>query len=204
MIKNQNYILHRPWADILFETNLPSDILKKMLKISDDVLTDSKRMNWGNNLAGQIKDELLISPGILEQEGLLSFFGNMIREYVYQYEVHKPRIKVDISSMWIVEQQIGEYNPIHTHTNCDISAVMYLKIPEYLSSNKPERDDDGAILFIGGAGMPDKLKTNAVKINPKPGQFFIFPGHMMHTVYPYRTNDDFARRSISFNSSFTY
>ena len=108
--------------------------------------------------------------------------------------------------MWIVEQQPGEYNPIHTHTSCDVSAVMYLKTPNFLPSEKTERDDDGTIYFVGGVGndRQGQLKINSLKIKPTAGQFFIFPAHMMHTVYPYKTNDNFARMSVSFNASFEY
>ena len=116
----------------------------------------------------------------------------------------KNHIQVTLNSMWIVEQQPGEYNPIHIHTNCDISAVMYLKVPEFLDSEKPERGDDGTIYFVGGVGEHTKLKMSSLKVKPKPGDFFIFPSHLMHTVYPYKTNDNFARRSVSFNAQFEY
>ena len=213
-----SYTLHRPWSDILFETTLPPMVLEKIIEISDEVLADSKRISWGENLAGQIKEELLIEPKLLKKENLLDFFGNMVQEYVHQcnlqqappdqhqhIETVKNHIHVTMNSMWIVEQQPGEYNPIHTHTNCDISAVMYLKVPEFLPSVKEMRyDDDGTIYFVGGNGTNDKLKMSSLKIKPKPGQFFIFPAHLMHTVYPYKTNDNFARRSVSFNASFEY
>ena len=52
-----SYNLHRPWSDILLETTLPPMILEKMIEISDKVLADSERENWGKNLAGQIKEE---------------------------------------------------------------------------------------------------------------------------------------------------
>ena len=55
-----SYHLHRPWSDILLETHLPPMILEKMIEISDEGLADSKRISWGENLAGQIKEELLI------------------------------------------------------------------------------------------------------------------------------------------------
>ena len=212
-----SYTLHRPWSDILFETTLSPMVLEKMIEISDEVLADSKRISWGGNLAGQIKEELLIEPKLLEKENLLDFFGNMVQEYVHQcnlqqappdqhqhIETVKNHIQVVINSMWIVEQQPGEYNPNHTHTNCDISTVMYLKVPNFLPSQKTERDDDGTIYFVGGAGANDKLKTNSLKVKPTPGAFFIFPAHLQHTVYPYKTNDNFARRSVSFNASFEY
>ena len=212
-----SYNLHRPWSDILLETTLPPMILEKMIEISDKVLADPKRTHWGDNLAGQIKEEPLIPPELLKEHNLTDFFGNMVLEYVHQcnlqktppeqsqnMEAVKNRIQVTITSMWIVEQQPGEYNPIHTHTNCDISTVMFLKAPEFLPSEKPSRDDDGTIYFVGGAGVNDKLKMSSLKVKPKPGAFFIFPSHLMHTVYPYKTNDNFARRSVSFNAGFEY
>ena len=212
-----SYHLHRPWADILFETTLPPMILEKMIEISDKVLADPKRTHWGDNLAGQIKEEPLITPELLEKDNLIAFFGNMVQEYVHQCILQqappdqssylksiKKDITIDLNSIWIVEQQPGEYNPLHTHTNCDISAVMYLKVPEFLPSEKPERDDDGIIYFIGDCGVPNELKLSSIKSKPSPGAFFIFPSHMMHTVYPYKTNDNFARRSVSFNASFEY
>ena len=213
-----SYILHRPWSDILFETTLPPTVLEKILEISDEVLADSKRISWGKNLAGQIKEELLIEPKLLEKENLLDFFGNMVQEYVHQCNLQqappdqhqhllsnvKKHIHVVINSMWIVEQQPGEYNPIHTHTGCDISSVMYLKAPNFLTSEKIKRDDDGTIYFIGSSSPKTKLNTNSLKVKPTPGAFFIFPSHLQHTVYPYKTNDDFARRSVSFNASFEY
>jgi hypothetical protein len=212
-----SYHLHRPWSDILLETHLPPMVLERMLKISDNVLADSKRIQWGNNLAGQVKEEPLIEPKSLEKDGLTDFFGNMVHEYVHQCNLQKTppeqsqdmenvrnHIQVTLNSMWIVEQQPGEYNPIHIHTNCDISAVMYLKVPEFLPSEKTSRDDDGTIYFVGGVGEHTKLKMSSLKVKPKPGDFFIFPSHLMHTVYPYKTNDNFARRSVSFNASFEY
>ena len=213
-----SYHLHTPWADILFETKLPPMILERMIELSDKVLTDSKRINWGNNLAGQIKEEPLIPPKVLNESRLTDFFGNMVQEYVHQCNIQKKQsvatlsdiediknqIQVSVNSIWIVEQQPGEYNPIHTHTNCDISSVMYLKAPNFLPSEKTERNDDGTIYFIGSSSPKTKLNTNSLKVKPTPGAFFIFPSHLQHTVYPYKTNDNFARRSVSFNASFEY
>ena len=40
---NIRYELMRPWADILFRTELPSFILDKMIKISDEILEDNNK-----------------------------------------------------------------------------------------------------------------------------------------------------------------
>ena len=215
-----NYVCHHPWAHMLFQTKLPSPILEQMRKLTDEILVDPKRIDWGSNLAGQVRVEPLIPPKALRAAKLLDFFGNMISVYISQCMSSKRRQSgeeglsnipsteaepnpvnpVTIQSMWIVEQQPGEYNPMHVHTNCDISAVMYLNIPKFLESEKPERADDGSIYFVGDSGPQTGLTNNTLKIVPEPGDFFIFPSHMIHTVYPYKTNDTFARRSVSFNA----
>ena len=79
---------------------------------------------------------------------------------------------------------------------------MYLKIPEFLPAVKPDRDDDGNIMFIGGGGVTSNFTRNLMKIKPKVGDFFIFPAHLQHTVYPFKTDGDFERRSVSFNADF--
>jgi uncharacterized protein (TIGR02466 family) len=211
------YELMRPWTDILFRTKLPDFILQKMIEISDEIVGDPAKTPWGKNLAGQIADEPLIPHEILKRENVFGFFCNMIKEYINQCQIQQATIEfqkevkkekdnwqIEMKSWWVIEQRPGEYNPIHVHTDCDVSTVMYLKVPEFLPSEKPERNDDGTIMFVGDAGVQTKLKRGIIKIHPHPGEFYIFPAHMLHTVYPYRTNDDFNRRSIAFNASFTH
>ena len=46
---------------------------------------------------------------------------------------------------WGVSQYSDEYNPAHYHGNCQISSVLYLKIPEFLPARK-----NGYHVLIGG------------------------------------------------------
>jgi hypothetical protein len=83
-----------------------------------------------------------------------------------------------------------------------MSTVMYLKVPEFLPSTKPERDDDGCVVFIGATGAGSRLTRGLIKWKPRVGDFFIFPAHLQHTVYPFKTEGDEERRSVSFNADF--
>ena len=211
----------QPWADSLFKITLPPSVVKGMLEITDKVLQDPDRKNWGENLAGQIKDEPLIPHELMQNykikdpggndSSIFNFLMNMIGEYVshchrqmatsYEWDKIKDESYLtQMKSCWVISQWEGEYNPIHIHTECQMSTVMYLKVPEFLPSRKPERDDDGCIMFIGGAGGGSRLTRNLLKVKPKVGDFFIFPAHLQHTVYPFRTDGDFERRSVSFNA----
>ena len=56
----------QPWSDVLMKVKLPDDILEGMLNITDEVLQDPDRKNWGDNLAGQIADEPLIPHEMMQ------------------------------------------------------------------------------------------------------------------------------------------
>ncbi len=211
----------QPWSDVLLKLILPPNVLQGMLEITNQILQDPDRKNWGDNLAGQIQDEPLIPHKMMQDYKLkaengndgtiFNFFMNMIGEYVAHChkqmatsvdfeQIKDESYMTQMKSCWIISQWEGEYNPIHIHTECQMSAVMYLKVPKFLPGVKPHRNDDGCIMFIGGAGGGSRLTRNLIKIEPKVGDFYIFPAHLQHTVYPFRTDGDFERRSVSFNS----
>jgi uncharacterized protein (TIGR02466 family) len=209
----------QPWSDVLMRTKLPDDVLNGLLEVTDKILQDPNRENWGKNLAGQIVDEPLIPHQMMmdykigNDGSIFNWLMNCVGEYVKSCSkqqatsVDFDKVKnvewlTQMMSAWVVSQWEGEYNPIHVHTECKISTVLYLKVPEFLPSVKPERDDDGCIAFIGGGGISSQLTRNLIKWNPKVGDFFIFPAHLQHCVYPFKTEGDQERRSISFNADF--
>ena len=212
--------LLQPWSTFVMKTQLPPPILEKMLKITDEIITNTETaISWGDNLAGQIKDEFVLDLEILGQEDLTAFFLDITRHFVIQQTLQKnPMAKeailndecyTEILNMWVISQKDNEYNPIHTHTNCHISTIMYLKIPEYLPSRKSHKNMvsysvDGAICFISNAVRDPIWTTSTMTILPAVGDFYIFPASQNHLVYPFRTADGKGeRRSVSFNASFT-
>ena len=209
----------QPWSDVLLKTKLPDPVLKGMLEISDKVLQDPERANWGHNLAGQIEDEPIVPHEMMQNYKLgtsgniFTFLLNIVGEYVKMCmrqqatqadwpKIEKEEWMTQMKSAWLISQWEGEYNPIHIHTECSLSTVMYLKVPEFLPSTKPERDDDGCIMFIGAGHQSSRLTRNIIKIKPKVGDFYIFPAHLQHCVYPFKTDGDYERRSMSFNADF--
>ena len=104
--------------------------------------------------------------------------------------------------MWMISQKDNEYNPIHVHTNCDVSAVFYLKIPEYLPGRKEHINPDGSIVFVNNTGTDTRYSNSIAPFWPIVGDMFIFGGKQLHGVYPFRTKDGKGeRRSVSFNAS---
>ena len=206
--------LIQPWSVPIFKTILPPEILQTMIEISDQVIADKDAKSHGGNLAGQIDSELLVEHDILEQAGVMGFFLGAVRQFIIQCkcqmmpnlidEVQREEWLIQMLTMWIVSQQPGEYNPMHIHTQCQISSVMYLKVPKMLPSKKEHRPlDDGSILFVSNSSRDIDFSVPNIVIPPQVGDFFIFGAHQQHAVYPYRCEEgDPERRSISFNAIF--
>ena len=217
--KKEQFQMHvellQPWSTFVMKTQLPPEILQKMLKITDEIVANAETaQSWGKNLAGQIEHELYIKHEILEREDLMAFFLDVARQFAIQQTLQMtPMNKEEILndewytrmlSMWVISQKDNEYNPVHVHTECHMSTVMYLKIPEYLPSRKSYKDDDGAITFINNAARDLFWGRPSLTLQPAVGDFYIFPSSQQHLVYPFRTADGKGeRRSVSFNAVFS-
>ena len=206
----------QPWSTPVMKTVLPPNILQTMIEISDEVIADKDAKSHGKNLAGQIDIELVVEHDILEQTGVYGFFMSAVRQFVLMCKcqqmpeltraVKQEEWLTQMLTMWVVSQYPNEYNPAHLHTQCQVSAVMYIKVPEMLPSKKEHRpNDDGSILFFGNASRDIDLSVPQMVCKPEVGDFFVFGAHQQHAVYPYRCAEgqkDIERRSISFNAIF--
>ena len=198
------------------KTKLRTDVLQEMTKLSDKVLVDKNAKSWGKYLAGQIDNDPLIDHNLLSHE-TTNYFREMVQEFVIRCKcqtfpplsdsIRQQKLFVEIIRLWAISQKPNEYNPIHFHKNCNISAVMYIKIPKMLPSRKEHRkSDDGSIVFSGNVSRELELSMPTVTIPPEVGDFFIFGANQQHTVYPFRCakgEKNIERRSISFNANFS-
>ena len=105
---------------------------------------------------------------------------------------------MEFKSGWIVNQKENEYNPIHYHSNCSISAVLYLKVPEFRPRGfVGKKNIDGYIEFINSTVDHSMLSAGSYLVKPQVGQLLMFPSTLLHTVYPFQGSGE--RRSLAFN-----
>ena len=113
------------------------------------------------------------------------------------------KIKSFMTEMWVNSQFENEYNPCHYHPTCTLSAVFYLKVPEFKSRKVHETSEkdnpDGNILFVNGScGESDVyLEQSTACFTPSVGDLFIWPSRLLHGVYPFIGPGE--RRSVAFN-----
>ena len=197
---NQNKIqgqIIRPFSPAIGKYKLTDETIDLINNHVDEILKDQNKIEElynGDNLAGEIKYEVKLEKDFLNQH-----LNEIFRSFVFNYiksSTGKDFKSCEILSCWAVSQYENDYNPIHWH-NGNISAVTYTKIPKDFGSSYKKANVNGNIAFIHGARQLTAASVYNVK--PEIGDLFIFPSYMMHTVYPFFSNEE--RRSISFNAS---
>ena len=207
----------QPWSEFVLKKDLPEDLLKNLVELTDIISQDPQKKSYNHTLAGEIENEWQIDCSLLSTIKFESYLFDIISEYIQLVRIQsRPNgthlecsdeqflktnnfTEWELRASWFNEQKDNEYNPIHNHTGI-LSGVLYLKIPEYLAPRKSEITD-GTITFVGDTGPNNNWFTvPQFSILPKEGDIFIFPSTLRHLVYPFRTKDGQGiRRSMSFN-----
>ena len=185
-----------PFGPLIGKTMMSHDLVEYM-KLGMEKTSE----DFGHNLAGVIKDQ----PAFDGNTGnkAIDKLGKFIKEYhhkstlassvgIYQAEGNQKIVLVD---GWFVSQVAGEYNPMHSHPGCLLSCVGYLEVPKQISEPEDEWSSDGCIEF--SYGIPTSLNNTSLLFRPQVGDFYIFPGWLNHTVYPFE--GDGRRRCFSMN-----
>ena len=208
----------QPWSNFICKVKLPDEIFVELQKVYDE--TSKLNKSFGSQLVGQINNEPEVTLEIQEKfpefrQLCLNSVTQFVRNAMMQSlvgdnnegridEFTKDEILTRITTMWFVNQKPGEYNPVHVHTNCKVSSVMYLRKPSrQIRDRKEHYKSDGMITFCNNSGTDLNFCNSQVSYNPEPGTMYIFPALQHHMVWPYRSEDpNDSRISLSFNADF--
>ena len=199
------------FGPFIASVQLADDVTNALIKMTDKIIDDKKSESHGQSLAGVIDKELRIYKSDMDEFGVDQMMESCMRSYVvhcakqhqkfyenWTYESH-------LNSAWVVSQYENEYNPLHNHTGCDISGVIYLKMPDVkgrrnIESKKGKPDHDSDITFVHSAMGNrnfDVLEKGLITMTPQTGMMVMFPSYLLHTVYPFIGKEE--RRCIAFN-----
>ena len=169
------------WGPLLFRTKVKPNHLKALKK-----LCDKGDENWSENLAGIIKDEIKINSGEYTKiiTPYLKLFGHAYKKW---YGINLRA--VETTAAWVNYMKNGESNPPHIHHNCHLSSVLVLDLPEQLKVEqkawKGTGDGPAALTFF--TGNPQNFHANTFGFHPEPGDFFIFPWNLTHSVSSFKS-----------------
>ena len=186
----------RPFSPTIGKYRIQGNLVDILNNHIDEILKDENKIEQlyhGKELAGEIKYEIKLTEDFLN-----THMYEILKGYVFNFiksSLNKEIKKFDLKSSWAVCQFESDYNPIHWHDG-HISGVMYIKMPNDLGSSYKNENKNGRISFIHGSTQ--FLVSSVYDVKPEVGDLFIFPSYMMHTVYPFFSDQE--RRSVSFNA----
>ena len=181
------------WGPLLFKIKmLPAD-LKECANLC------SKKSSLVNDrLAGGIKHEHYVSSNTFVKilDPYLSTFG-----HAYQNWYGKTITQLNIRSAWVNFMIAGEFNPPHMHLNCDLSSVLFVKIPEGLKEEHKKftgtGGGPGSLSFTYGEFQPHAISHRV--FFPEEGDLFIFPATLTHFVAPFLSKGERITMSANFS-----
>ncbi len=205
---NIDVTIHKPFGPRVLTAKVPMEWVDALNEQCEETMKkdDKQKHDASDYLVGHVHEELSCD---LNYENLTPF-GNFIsnatsalfNEFNKEQKVlEAPRVKeVNINTAWFVRSYKGDYNPTHIHTNCAMSLVLYLKVPDSIGdtnykNTKEVYTTEGYIDFING--MPDLLVSSKWTNKPQVGDLYLFPSNLMHTVYPFYGEGE--RRTFSCN-----
>ena len=204
-----------PWANIIVKFKMPDEIFEELEKMYDYTMKNFK--SFGVQLVGQVEEEPEVTMEIQQKfPKWSSFCLECVNNFVvtqsqinfaaepekFNMEGFRNELLSKINTMWFVRQRPGEYNPMHIHTNCKVSAIAYLKTPkQQVKGRKDHYQADGKVTFSNNLGTDSTFANYQCSFEPKPGDMYVFPALQHHMVWPYRSADPNDERiSVSFNS----
>ena len=144
-----------------------------------------------------------ILPEDVVDDGTTSDLRTIVSAFINQYLAVVENTgyeAIEFEVFWIVSQYCSTASPVHFHSG-DISGVLFLKVPEV-------EEDEEIKTYISGRqagylnfliGGKQRFSRSLVSFKPHPGDFYIFPGWLLHGAEPFLGKGE--RRSLSFNAS---
>ena len=116
------------------------------------------------------------------------------------FDPKKEALVPALESAWFVRSYAGDYNPVHVHPGTHLASAGYLKLPDWEEEIIEDGNDhygltNGCLQF--NYGHIDYFVKSTYTVQPKVGDFYLFPAWLPHCVYPFRSAGE--RRTLSMN-----
>ena len=211
-----------PYGPAIGHAKLPDELVNDLNKDCDNIVKDkelSKTQDFSSHLVGEVEQELLLSNDVVNKWG--NWFGKQVREYVAAYfnQLTIPnqnifslpieealqaanKLQINAQAAWYIRSFTGDYNPLHTHGNCELTCVGFLKVPDLSGERKKTphgKGSNGVLEVLNNTGSSDNLsfENDSIGFTPKVGNWYVFPANLRHAVYPFKADGE--RRSFSIN-----
>jgi len=192
---------YHQFGPYLAEMPVDLNYCAKLLKLGKKL-----KKSHRTNLAGQIEHEYLYP--IETEPWIFNEFQIYINTWIDGWKKFSSRLdfnpRYQLAQMWINRMKPKEYNPIHIHTHCDLSFVLFLEVPQRMineAKRKPLTNvgsNPGDLCFIYGEEARGYLTEK--RFTPRVNTLLMFPATLRHQVIHF--NSKVTRTSVAGNIKF--
>jgi|TARA_R100001086_G_C11795567_1_gene247456 hypothetical protein len=183
---------------LIFKSRLTDEELRKLIALCKK----DKKQSWNKNLAGLIEEEYRIGDQIALKKILDPHLLNFKAAYENWYQ--STFKDISIVEGWVNFMKAYEHNPIHTHTQCDFSSVIYLSFPKSFKKEIQNTVTSGTKpgdinFFINAQDTP--FYINRRNFTPQVADFLMFPASLPHFVNGFKSKGERISVAINFKIS---
>ena len=195
-----NEAFYSPFGPQCLRLKINEDIRLKLLDLIKDHqanVWEEKQIIQGRSAYERQKNSIVGGKfGVVSPEWQEEYYENIITNTIQSVlcrygELHYDRpAAAFVEDVWYVIMKSGDFQLVHNHKPSQVAGSIYLQVPDNLP------DPQGSINWV----LEDSQKplyNNLASHSPEPGDVFLWPGWLMHTVYPFRSKQE--RIMISFN-----
>ena len=196
MIKNEILKLF-PEPIFKYKFDDYKDFNKELSKYIYDLYEkDNKGIERSNRGGWHSENFKLGQPNSIQQK-----FAKEVQKYILNtFQNMGWRIKdknIRLKEMWAIINKKNNFNVIHTHPNCYLSAAYYVKAPKNCGNFVIENPNIAKRYFRPEIANRNELNGEVAGVEISEGDLLLFPGYLPHKVGKNESNDD--RIVISFN-----
>jgi uncharacterized protein (TIGR02466 family) len=173
--------------------NFNKDLAQYIYKLRDDDnegVTKSNRGGWHSQFF------MLDQQNSIQQR-----FALKAQEYIVKvFQLYGWRIKdinIRIQHMWAIINKKNDFNVVHIHPNCYLSAAYYVRAPKNCGRFKVETPNIARRYAYPPIAKQNELNVNVASFDIEDGDLIIFPSYLPHKVGKNESDED--RIVISFN-----
>lgn len=178
---------------------LPNHLLKKVKRVVNDP-SAKKQNRMSKDLVGSIRNEYVTPeiPELIEYiDGMYEVWRDTFKTQHYNYE---------IGPIWTNYMKKGEFNPNHNHPETLAVFVIWVTIPFDVTQEMKYNGYDNQLYPPKNSAFEFTYSSLDGRMISAPiytdktmeGTVSMFPGTLMHCVYPFFTSDE-ERISIAGN-----
>jgi hypothetical protein len=193
-MRDESYF--NPFGPNFLTSTIDEDVRIKLLEcVLDHSINEWEEPNVISSYVAQKNSIVDGKLGDIKPEWQGKYHGNIVMKTVsnllnrYCELANLSKVNPEILNVWYVIMKSGDFHIIHNHTpedkpHCKLSGAIYLDIPH----NLPHPQGNMNWILSG---------ESTWGVSPKLGEVFVWPSWVMHTVYPFRSEQE--RIMISFN-----